>query len=78
MKGFLGNFAICLVVCLVGTFLFAGLLAQSVWASAVCTALVMAICITAHVGQTTRIEALEKRIEQLEGQKEAPKEAHEA
>ena len=73
MKDFLGTFAICLVICVVGMFLLAGLLARSIWALTVLIALVMAIAITVHVGQTHRIEMLEQRVEQLEDQKEAAK-----
>ena len=75
MKGFLGNFAICLAICFVGMFLLAGLIAKNIWVVPVLIALVMAISITAYVGQETRISALEKRIEQLEGNREEPKPA---
>jgi cell division protein FtsW (lipid II flippase) len=54
-----------LVIVGVFTFFFAGLLFSSIWAWVVLIALVLSIAITAFMNQEERIEALEKKLEDM-------------
>ncbi|WMJ84384.1 hypothetical protein ACS3UN_07465 [Oscillospiraceae bacterium LTW-04] len=72
MKQFLSTFFICLVFCVVSAFFFAELLMRSFWANIVVIALFLAILITAFISQDARIETLEKKVKQLQGESEPP------
>lgn len=66
MKNFLSTFFICLVLCAVLTFFFAGIFIGNIWRIMVLVAFLLSLLITAFMHQDTRIEALEKKIEQLQ------------
>lgn len=70
MKQFLSIFFICLISCVVMTFFFAELLISNIWATVVAIAFFLAILVTAFINQDARIETLEKKIEQLQGENE--------
>lgn len=74
MKQFLEVFLICLVVCFVTLFFLGGLLLSNIWAIMVFIAFLMAISITAFMHHEDRIEALEKKLAQLQGGNDPPPE----
>ncbi len=71
LKGFLSTFAICLVLCVIATFLFGELLVSNIWADVVAIAFLLAVSITVFMNQDSRIEELEKKIQQLQSGKES-------
>jgi len=72
LKGFWGTFGICFVLCLIVTYFLAGILVSSIWAVIAVISLVLAALITVLVNQSTRIEALEKTVKELQGVQEQP------
>lgn len=73
MKNFFGTFVICLITCYVFLFFGGALIFENFWAIIVLVALIIAILITVHIHQDTKIEELETRIKALESQNEPPK-----
>lgn len=71
MNGFVTNFFMSIVIVGVFTFFFAGLLFSNIWAMVILIAFVLSMAITAFMSQEDRIEALEKKIELLEGKESA-------
>ncbi|MGE4284693.1 MAG: hypothetical protein AB7G87_13445 [Clostridia bacterium] len=65
MKEFISTFFICLVVCGVATFFFAGLIFDNIWGIIIIVAFLLAVFITAFMNQDSRIEELEKKMEKL-------------
>lgn len=65
MKNFFGTFVICLILCGVITFFFAGLLLSNIWYITVVVALFLSILILAFTNLDFKIEQLEKKIEQM-------------
>ncbi len=63
MKEFISTFFICLVICGVATFFFAGLILNNIWAIVIIVAFLLAVLITAFMNQESRIEELEKKME---------------
>ncbi len=70
MKDFLSTFGICFIFCMVMAFLFAGVLASNIWAVIFIAALALAILITVFLNLSNKIEDLEKKLEQLQTEKE--------
>ena len=68
MKGCLGYFAACFVGLLVLLFFFGSI----PWAALAVVALVMAAAISAFVEQSDRIDALQRRVEELEAGERPP------
>nr|WP_312578132.1 hypothetical protein [Sedimentibacter sp.] len=73
MKNFFGTFVICLITCYVFLLFGGALIFENFWAIIVLVALIIAILITVHIHQDTKIEELETRIKALESQNEPPK-----
>ncbi len=65
MKNFISTFFMSLVICVVGAFLFAGLLVNTLWASIFAIAFVLSVLITAFINLESRLLELEKKIEKL-------------
>lgn len=65
MKNFISTFFMSLVICVVGAFLFAGLLVNNLWASIFAIAFVLSVLITAFINLESRLLELEKKIEKL-------------
>ncbi len=74
MKNFLGTFFICLILCFVFTFFFAGLLMDNIGAIIFLAALLLAILITLFMHLDARIEALEKKTAHLQVENQSPPE----
>ncbi len=70
MKNFISTFFACLVVCWIATFFFVGLIANNIWAIIIIVAFLLAVLITVFMNQESRIEELEKKIEQLLNKKQ--------
>lgn len=70
MNNFFPNFFLCLILCAVGTFFFGGLLLSNIWCLTVFFALFLAGLITVFSNQESRIEQLEKKVEQLSEDKQ--------
>lgn len=70
MKEFIGTFFVCLVICYVATFFFAGLILDNTWAIVTLIAFFLSVFITIFIKQETRIEKLEKKVENLLNNKE--------
>lgn len=71
MKNFFGTFIICLILCYVFLFFGGALILENFLV--VLVALIIAILITVHIHQDTKIEKLEARIKTLESQNEPQK-----
>lgn len=65
MKDFFAIFMGSLILCLIVTFFFGGLLFTNIWAIFVLISFISAIVIKAFMSQDLRIVELEKKIEQL-------------
>ncbi len=65
MKGFVSTFFVCLIVCGVITFFFAGLILNNIWNITIVIAFLLAVLITVFINQESRIEELEKKLEEL-------------
>lgn len=65
MKEFISTFFICLVICCIAVFFFAGLILNNIWAITILIAFLLAVIITVFMKQETRIEELEKKVENL-------------
>lgn len=65
MKEFISTFFVCLIVCGVATFFFAGLIINNIWGIIVMVAFLLAVLITVFISQESRIEELEKKMEKL-------------
>lgn len=65
MKNFISTFFMSLVICVVGAFLFAGLLMNNFWTIIFAIAFVLSVLITAFMNLESRILELEKKIEKL-------------
>ncbi len=63
---------VCLVLCVITLFFFGGLLFSNIWAVIVFAALLLAILITVLKNLDSKIEELEKKIQQLQNEKESP------
>lgn len=55
----------CLFVCVLGTFFFAGRILNNIWFSNVVVAFLLAVLITVLMKQESRIEELENKMEKL-------------
>lgn len=66
MKSFLSTFIACLILCVVLMFFFAGFFIGSIWRTVVLIAFLLSLLVTAFMHQDARIEALEKKIAQLQ------------
>ncbi len=65
MKNFISTFFACLVLCVVAAFFFAHLIFTNIWAIVIFVAFLLAVFITAFMNHESRIEELEKKMEQL-------------
>ncbi len=65
LKEFITTFFVCLVVCLVVTFFFAGLILSNVWVGTIIVAFLLAVLITVFMNYESRIDKLEKKTEKL-------------
>lgn len=65
MKEFMGTFLICIIICWLFTFFFLGLIVENIWALIIFIAFFLALLITVFMNQESRIEELEKKIEEL-------------
>ena len=65
MKNFISTFFMSLVICVVGAFLFAGLLVNNFWASIFAISFALSVLITAFMNLESRILELEKKIKKL-------------
>ncbi|WP_031513095.1 hypothetical protein [Desulfofalx alkaliphila] len=65
MKNFISTFFLCLIVCGVATFFLAHLIFSNILAIIVFIAFLLAVLITAFINLETKIEELEKKIEEL-------------
>lgn len=65
MKEFIGTFLACIVICWIFAFFFLGLIVENIWALIIVIAFVLAVVITFFIKQETRIEELEKNMEEL-------------
>lgn len=70
MKDFVATFFICLVACIIFTIFFAGLVFSNVWYIIIFAAFLLAILTTLFISQESRIEELEKKMEQKRQSKE--------
>lgn len=70
MREFIGTFFACLVICYVATFFFAGLILDNIWAIVTLIAFFLSVFITIFIKQETRIEELEKKMENSLNNKE--------
>lgn len=64
-KEFISTFFVCLIVCGVATFFFAGLILNNIWNITIVAAFLLAVLITVFMNQESRIEELEKKMEKL-------------
>ena len=71
MKNFLSTFVVCFIGCCVLLFFFASLL-SNLWVLLTLAALFFAALITLFAHQEERMDALEKRLEQLEKGEKPP------
>lgn len=65
MREFIGTLLACIVICWVFIFFFLGLIVENIWALVIFIAFVLALLITILIKQETRIEELEKKMEEL-------------
>lgn len=65
MKDFIGTFLACIVMCWLFAFFFFGLIVENIWALIIFIAFVLAVLITIFIKQESRIEELEKKMEEL-------------
>ena len=65
MKDFLAVFVSCFVLCIIVTFFFGGFILENIWGTFFVVTLILAIIITAFINQDSRIDELEKKLEQL-------------
>ncbi|MDD3706216.1 MAG: hypothetical protein PHC45_09180 [Clostridiaceae bacterium] len=70
MNGFISTFFVCLITCGIFTFLFAGLILSNIWYITIVVAFLLAVAITIYMNQETRIEELEKKMEELSNNKQ--------
>lgn len=68
----MSTFVICFISCLVALFFLGGLLLTNIWAIVFVVSLVMTVLISVLTNQDARIEELEKRIDELQKEREAP------
>lgn len=66
MKLFFEAFVICLILCFVTLFFLGGLLLRNIWAAMAFIAFLLAISVTTFMRQADRIDALEKKLAQLQ------------
>lgn len=65
MKKFIGTFLACIVICWIFAFFFLGLIIENIWALIIFIAFLLAVFITIFINQDSRIEELEKKMEEL-------------
>ncbi|MFC0472280.1 hypothetical protein ACFFHM_17730 [Halalkalibacter kiskunsagensis] len=65
LKEFMGTFLACIVICWIFTFFFLGLIVENIWALIIFISFVLAVLITVFIKQESRIEELEKKMEEL-------------
>ncbi|MBM4763843.1 hypothetical protein [Bacillus sp. B15-48] len=65
MKEFISTFFVCLVICGIATFFFAGLILSNIWYITILIAFLLAVIITVFINQESRIEELEKKVEEV-------------
>ncbi|MDQ0158303.1 hypothetical protein [Alkalibacillus salilacus] len=70
MKNFIGIFLACIVVTYIFSFFFLGLIVENVWALVIFAAFLLAVFITVFISQESRIEELEKKVEELSSNKQ--------
>ncbi|WP_227938163.1 hypothetical protein [Alkalihalobacillus deserti] len=70
MKEFIGTFLACIVICWIFAFFFLGLIVENIWALIILISFVLAVFITVFIKQESRIEELEKKMEELLNNKE--------
>ncbi|WP_067726580.1 hypothetical protein [Oceanobacillus damuensis] len=70
MKEFIGTFLVCVVICWITAFFFLGLILDNSWALIIFIAFPLAVFITVFMKQESRIEDLEKKIENISNNKQ--------
>lgn len=75
MKGFLGNFLLCFAGLVAVVFLLGWLILDNIWGILVVGALMMAVPLSMAEGLGREVDALEKRIAQLEEQRKEDEKA---
>lgn len=70
MKEFIGTFIICLICVGLFSLFFLGLIIENLGALIIFIAFFLAVLITVFINQESRIEGLEKKIEELVHDKE--------
>ena len=65
MKNFISTLFASLIVCSVAAFFFAGLISTNFWAMVFFVSFLLAVLITVLMNQDSKIEELEKKMEQL-------------
>jgi Ca2+-dependent lipid-binding protein len=70
LKNFISTFFACLMVCGVAAFFFAHLIFTNIWAIIILVAFLLAVFITVLISYESRIEELEKKMEQLLNKKQ--------
>ncbi|MBU8908884.1 hypothetical protein [Desertibacillus haloalkaliphilus] len=70
MKNFIGTFLACIVVTYIFSFFFLALIVENIWAFIILISFVLAVFITVFIKQESRIEELEKKMEELSSDKQ--------
>ncbi|MEL7650101.1 MAG: hypothetical protein AAGU76_18615 [Sedimentibacter sp.] len=70
MKDFIAVFIMCFVACVVVTFFFGGFILENIWGAFFVVSLVLSIIANGFINQDSRINELEKKIEQLMKEKQ--------
>lgn len=65
MKEFISAFLACIVICWIFAFFFLGLIVENIWALIIFISFLLAVFITIFIKQETRIEELEKKMDEL-------------
>jgi len=65
LKEFMGTFFACIVICGIAAVFLLGLFPENIWAFIIFFAFILAVFITVFMKQESRIENLEKKVEEL-------------
>ncbi len=69
MKLFAQAFIVCFVLSIIFIFFFGGLIFNNIWLILAISSLILAALITLYANQDSRIDRLEKTVEQLKNEK---------
>ncbi|GAB3789512.1 hypothetical protein [Virgibacillus kimchii] len=70
MKNFIGIFLSCIVITYIFSFFFLALIVENLWAFVIFVAFLLAVFITVFISQESRMEELEKKVEELSSNKQ--------